>query len=39
MYCDDEETGKKVVFNKEHMEGMYKTLAGLQFSSNTSFGN
>jgi len=22
MYCDDEETGKKVVFNKDHMEGM-----------------
>lgn len=22
MYCDDEDTGKKVVFNKDHMEGM-----------------
>lgn len=21
MYCDDEDTGKKVVFTKEHMEG------------------
>ena len=22
MYCDDEDTGKKVVFDKEHVEGM-----------------
>ena len=22
MYCDDEDTGKKVAFNKDHMEGM-----------------
>ena len=24
MYCDDEDTGKKVAFNKDHMEGMIR---------------
>ena len=35
MYCDDEDTGKKVLFNKDHMEGMiFNTKYCCQFPFN-----
>ena len=39
MYCDDEDTGKKVVFNKGHIEGMIWQSLWCRFLFYCSFEN